>query len=565
MNSNDTNANVDMFENLGTQSEVEVPSPPKGANAAFVHKCLHPPSAIPGFVGLPTMDTRTQTVLNYTIPQLMSPPTLTKGMFENIKLLDLAEQTAMRIGILTLTGAKVLSIAFCYDTVAGKWYQDIANTINNDAYDFTHFEYDATLYRPCYKSMTTHLNATMFNNTGMVTGNQFNPNMLFQGVPSTFLLQDYKAGSAFLRHLLKSDVVRVLDADDFMIEEHHNLFEQLPRFIVTELMQDFKLKPKQIMSIPPNYSVQILMMNPFTGANPWNGSFPFPTASQITQQSARSWTGKAMEGTFTVSRLNTVSPKWCPASNVTAGGASDGHLPFCYFAYLNAGEFVYGSFWEHSTNTSGAPEIMSDTYWTTDITCSWTLYDGLSFNSTSNALQTTSQLLIYKHCFGMEVQPSLKSAWAGTVVLAPKPDMMAMQRLLDAFYEIKDCLPARYNFWGMLGKMAMDWLPKIGGGLLSHVFKVNNESDGKLFNDAAALVKPFKKMIVDEKASQVARTERHVGKVTKQAVKYSHSDIKKQTPKKNANMDKKYFKATGERDKMRKLYGKKKKVVAKTK
>jgi len=556
-----------MFDDLSKDSEVAVPSPPLHANAAFVHKCLHPPSAIPNFVGLPTMDTRTQTVLNYTIPKLMDPPTYSMGTFNKVQALEIPKQTAFKVGILTLTGARVLSIAFCYNTIDGAWYQDLSNTIINDVYDFSRFASDATLYRPCYKSMTTHLNATAFNNIGMVTGSQFNPNILFQGVPFQFLQSNFNAGMAFIKHLFKTGVANVVDCDELLIDgerEYTDLCSTLPRYLANEIRQEFKLKNSQSLAIPANYNVQILMMNPAVTGVEWNGTFPFPTASQIMQQSARSYNGKALEGTFTVSRLNTVSPSWKPAANTIDPGDANVYLPYCFYAMFNtAGGWTFGNWWEPTTTIGSFVKPLRDTYWTQDMTCSWTLYDGLTFNSANNNLQTTTQLLIYKHCFGMEVQPSLKSAWAGTVVLAPKPDIMAMQRLLDAFYEVKDCLPARYNFWGMLGSLAKEWLPKIGGGLLSHVFKVNTENDGKLFKDIGGLVKPFKKMIATEKQKQVTHAERSATKTAEKALKTIEKAEKTGKPpseKTKARMQKAISKADANIAKQRKLYGTKKRV-----
>ena len=49
------------------------------------------------------------------------------------------------------------------------------------AYNFSNWYQDAQLYRPVAKSLTTTLNATAFNNTGIVSGEQFNPNIMFAG------------------------------------------------------------------------------------------------------------------------------------------------------------------------------------------------------------------------------------------------------------------------------------------------------------------------------------------------------------------------------------------------
>ena len=124
--------------------------------------------------------------------------------------------------------------------------------------------------------------------------------------------------------------------------------------------------------------------------------------------------------------------------------------------------------------------ILHDTLWSSDMTFGWTFYQGLSLNSQTSV---NTQMLIKKYYTGYEVQPTPRSAWSGMVRLGPKPDLMAMQALMDAFYELKDCMPARYNFWGTLASIAGEGIKTFGSSLLESLLK---PSDNKVKNESSS-------------------------------------------------------------------------------
>jgi len=100
------------------------------------------------------------------------------------------------------------------------------------------------------------------------------------------------------------------------------------------------------------------------------------------------------------------------------------------------------------------------------LTFSWQRYDGLSLNSQTSV---STQLLLRKYHVGFEVQPTPRSAWAGMINLAPKPDALTMQALEVAFYELKDGMPARDNFWSALLPIAAQGLATFGSSLLQKI------------------------------------------------------------------------------------------------
>lgn len=191
----------------------------------------------------------------------------------------------------------------------------------------------------------------------------------------------------------------------------------------------------------------------------------------------RSGAWKAQDGTFTVQRLNTIAPSWLSASNTD--NAESG-LYECYFYVKDAnGVTQFSPFFDNApegidNQTLLNEYVLHDTLWSKDMTWGWTFYQGLSLNSQT---ATATQLLIKKYYTGYEVQPTPRSAWSGMVNLGPKPDLMAMQALMDAFYELKDILPAKYNFWGTLGTLAAQGLKTFGSSILDSLMKgsTNNQ------------------------------------------------------------------------------------------
>ena len=87
---------------------------------------------------------------------------------------------------------------------------------------------------------------------------------------------------------------------------------------------------------------------------------------------------------------------------------------------------------------------------------------------------TINQLVIKKVYTGYEVQAAPLSAFSGLMKLAPKPDLTAMQAMMDAFYELKDAFPVKYNFLGTLASIAAKGLKTFGTGLLKELVGGSN-------------------------------------------------------------------------------------------
>jgi hypothetical protein len=482
-----TDPNYDMFNDLQGQGG-EVKSPPvSNPQEATVRKLLHPPSAIPGFDGLPTNDARTQVLLQYANTNLNKTPLSFGGTLGGpVTPLSNTELETFDYGILSMNGLRVLSVPFIYRSGTGAFFQDVNNIDIQDAYDAKRFCADAQLYRPAYKSITTQLNATAFNNTGIVTGNQFNPNIMFAGS----LLSMAHGQPELLTHFVRSAERRAQSVGRSLIVRrdhpdygrHLKSFSNFPTYIQDELRKVLSANSDHAVDLDPNTDVQIVN---FGQKAPVSGSIqidPVPSASQLLNQSMRSYTGRAREGTFAVQRLNTVSPDWLTAGNTSHSSAPLQHgLYQCYYFILD------GSLAPHvialtenlpdgATEGEAITKPLLDTIWSKDMTWSWLLYEGLSLN-TQTSQPVSTQLIIRKTYTGFEVQPAISSAWAGLTRLAPQPNIATMQATMDGFYQMKDVMPSCYNFWGTIGTILGPSLLKAGGSILSWLTnKVTSET-----------------------------------------------------------------------------------------
>lgn len=498
----DNDMNMDMFSDAvpnPEQTEAKI----MGPSMSFLDKVLHPPSSVPGFAGLPTNDARSQVLAEYRNLVIMKNPTVLLDSASTTTVVSLtnAQLNTFNVGFLVTNGARVLSVGYVFNTATGAWYQDLNNTDVQDVYDFNNWRKDAQLFRPAYKSLTTYLNATAFNNTGSVAVSSFNPAMIFAGTLVTLSHSDPMLFKDFV-HSVHEDGNLFLDSshEDYSIGIQNYLsFSIQARDDISKLFRSGKNGKDISVSLDPGTTVQMLMLGQVdSGASGPTGTLAtIPTTSMMLNQSQRSYAGKAMEGTFSVSKFNTIAPRWQSAVNgdqPSAAAFIDG-LYQCYLvSYRADGTRRVNTLREPAAvgTLSTAVPNLCDTLWTPDMTMTWIRYEGLSFNPT----QTQNQLLIRKYYTGIEIQPALQSAWAGMQKSGPPPDLQAMQSIMDGFYTLKDGMPAKYNFWGTLGSIAASGLQTFGASLLKKLWNTkesNSATDAKAPATAAVKVKQPKK------------------------------------------------------------------------
>jgi hypothetical protein len=471
---NPNNIDVDMFQQLQNTEAQTMTTQKLGPKHAVIAKCLHPPSAVEDYAGLPTNDTRSQVCVEWRNANINKTPYIFDYGTAKVRAVVSGDLDAYDYGFLVPNGHRVLAIPFIRNktNAADPMTQDLNNLDIVDVYDWSRWTKDANLSRTAYKSSTITLNATMFNNTGMVVGSQFNPAILFSGPLISLANHDIKAFIRLVKSRHLKWALTVLHrnppkgADAATVEAHNyklDMHDEYPLHVQHELSKAFGYDcVTHFVDLDPNTQVQVLNL----GAGGDSPGFEMPTNSQILNSSARSYSGKAMEGAFAVLRLNSVAPKWNTAGNTGAAAPVPG-LYECYTASFGAdGSQSYAPLLENASVGDGPEELkpLCDTLWSQDMTFSWIKFTGLSLNSQTSV---STQLMFKKHYVGVEIQPAPLSPWAGMQRLAPKPDLEVMQAMMDAFYEIKDVLPARYNFLGTLGAVAMQGLKTFGVPLLT--------------------------------------------------------------------------------------------------
>jgi len=456
---------ADMFSSLHTDNEVQTTTSYRhNPQEAVIRKTLHPPSAVPEFCGIPTNDARSQVNIEWRNMEIMQTPRLVDSKSNVVFELEAIDLKTFDYAFLIPNGARVKSIGFVYNAQQGVMMQDLNGVMLEQLYNFENWPRDVNLYRPIYKSSTFYLNATAFNDTGMVVGNQFNPNILFSGTLGDMVHSNPKLFYSYVKSAHSRSLIKIHQRPTREIVE---AWETIPHYHRTEALRLLSANPTDAVDLDPNTSIQIINLGQLAPSN-FNGVFNVPTTSQILGNSLRSLGCKAKEGMFSVQRLNTVAPAWLAGSNTLGkivGNPQPG-LYQCWVAQLVNGEYILESYSENAPvgTESTKLNVLYDTLWSKDMTWSWVRFSGLSLNSQTSV---STQLVIKKTYCGYEVQPCYASAWAGMMKLGPKPDLKTMQAMMDAFYELKDVMPARYNFWGSLGTMAAEGIKTFGASILS--------------------------------------------------------------------------------------------------
>lgn len=321
---------ANLFENIQHVKETQTSAPVESPKHAFLVKHLHPPSAVPSYEGIPTNDSRTQVIANWVqfgvvnASRVIDPGTgiPVEVPSENIQGFAFLVTSGLNHGVITFVRWKRANGSVVWD-------QDLNNTLPLDVYGIANFRTDAMKFRPAYRSLTTYLNATMFSNIGAFAGAQFNPSVLFGGTlvglsqahPRAFkkiIESKARAGhtcgdmSAFDAHIVKS---------------FKEAFDSAHASIKNDKTDDYYIVDEKPIKLDPNTSLQILDFGKI--GNPVSGNSlgaVVPTLGQVMNMSTRSYGGKAMDGSFGVSRLNTAAPKWYAAGTerLIPGAANDG-------------------------------------------------------------------------------------------------------------------------------------------------------------------------------------------------------------------------------------------------
>lgn len=433
----------DLFENIKSDNEVQTIAPVTDPTHAFIAKHIHPPSATPSYEGMPTNDSRTQVVTNWVDFRVLDSPAGFAG--QDASPASVPPSGVDGFAFLATSGLRNPIISFVHNTNApAGWNQDLANTKPLSVYDVTRLRYDATLFRPAYRSLTTYLNATMFNNVGAVASAQFNPPIMFAGPL-------YALAEKFPKQFDKYVDRRMADSKSTHIEEKH--IKKFPSAMQDALRKKSHRDYDELsaLSLDPNTKIQFVDFGKMGNTESANSLGAIvPTLSQIMNLSTRSYGGKAVDGTFNVHRLNTLTPEWLSTNDPDHNKDENSGLFECWMEFEDPlGNDNFAPFASNGGSSSAPAKIMHDVQWTKDQTWSWIVYSGLLPNSNLLSGSGNADLLILKLYIGTELQAAALSPWAGMQKLGPRPNMAAMQALIEAYYDLKDCMPAKYNFAGL--------------------------------------------------------------------------------------------------------------------
>lgn len=428
-----------------TSMPIQSHSKPLSPSQAFVCKVTHPPTTVPEFSGLPTQDTRTQVVYNMRNIDVLKTPIVFDPVNSVWTSSDWDDHNDY--SIVVPTGSRIKWFGCCYTfksgnpgTLGNSYIQDVGNVGVQDNFDFANWASTVNLYRPCYKSITLYPNVTAFNNQGIISAQQFNPNILFAGSNSTLSYEQPKLFMLSLDHHYR------LRGDDlFQTDETHSDFHHT---VVESWFKTRKLRSRGL-KLDPNLFIQILNMGN-VGYSSDHVSL-VPTPSQISQNSMRSYQDKFINGAFCVSRVNTLSPKWMSGSNTSSVKNYKGlYECWWYTVSPDTGSPELTQLFDPAASGVAKPPVMYDTLWSSDMTWQVIRMQGISPNrlvpSPDNSA-TVSPIAI-KHYYGIEAQPVWNGPWNGIARMSPKPSLSEMQALMDTFYEMPDAMPAKYNAMG---------------------------------------------------------------------------------------------------------------------
>jgi hypothetical protein len=482
----DNNIDIDLFDKLQIDNEVQTTSKRLNPVNSQLLKLTHPPSAVPGFEGLSTNDTRSQVVLEWKSVGIINTPLI----YDYNQSKTRYATDPRRYAFLVTNGARVLAMSFCYNESTGSeenLTQDLSGVIYNENININTWAENSNLYRPVARSLTTYLNATAFNNTGIVSGVQFNPNILFQGILGTLAKDNLAIFVELVKRKLKLGY-NVVSRKPVLVNRSADTpftpssFDKFPKYIRDELRDRLHLTTDEEVDLDPNAGVQIFNIGELgPEGNPGGLPTIVPTPTQMVNMSTRAYTGKATEGTFGVSRLNTVSPAWLSGSNTVLKDPHRGLFECWYFSIAPDGGPTLTPFLENAKPGAGPNELypLMDTMWSKDMTWQWHYYQGLTTNAQATPSTSIESILAYKIYATFEIQPTPRSAWSGLQKLAPKPNVDALQQVLDAFYDIKDVLPCKYNFLGGLATIAKKGLSFLGNTFMDGLSKKEHVKDNR--------------------------------------------------------------------------------------
>jgi len=448
---------------LATQSHAMKKMTPE---SAMILKITHPPTVCEEFMGLPTMDTRTQVILNWRNIDILKEPLV----FDRSAGVAMPKSWMRSddYSIVVPTGARIKWFGVTYSenngVSNGAYEQDLNNVGIQDNFDFSIWSHTVNNYRPIAKSVTLYPNVTAFNNQGTIAVQQFNPAILFGGSVSDLSFTHVKLFHQMLDHYYSTK-------PEIFLKDVNSVSSSINTTSLDAWFRSRSIRPSGL-SLDPDQFIQIINLG--NVGYPTDAISLVPTPSQIVTNSMRSYADKFINGAFAVNRINTLSPEWMAGSNTRPGNG----LYDCWsYTYSADGSSHLIPLLDPTPVGTSTFTTMRDTLWTKDMTWTFIRMQGISPNYGVTNESPQAAPICLKTYYTFEAQPVWNGPWNGLSRVSPMPSLKAMENLMDTFYNMPDAMPAKMNFLGSFLPTLIGMLPA-GLKVIKSLFSSSSEEKG---------------------------------------------------------------------------------------
>jgi hypothetical protein len=454
------------------------------AGASWVKKVIHPPSAKDeDYHGTPFKGNSSVALLELR-GESDIPPVFT---YNSGTLVAPVIETLNPSTMLFLSGSGGRVGAYAFMRIAPNTYvqQTDANIPSGtpvpalpaaltSGYDFiNNYNSDFQCHRIGYKSNTFYLNATGFNNQGIVCSAKFKPDLY--NTATTTAVNGVRNNSITAHQLWKS----------LNPQQRRAFVDAVPKRYRTSASRTTAAAPSSRRSLEEDFEVlsvadradplslpvsdfSLQMLN-FGESNATLGTIPgggisivglLPdTISDVQMISPTSSTRQAKEGDYVVQTwsedVNLFSQ--APRVNNQSGGQ---HLTECFLTWYNPVSNTHLYYNLMGTSQTAGIDSYCDIPWTSH-DWSYTMFQGLTVPSGSTISTTGVPYISIKTILGLEVQPRISSSMRPFMEQLPFPDDAAIEIASVLIREKPDSLPAAANDLGQIFDSITNYAPKV--------------------------------------------------------------------------------------------------------
>lgn len=467
--------------NIGTIQGMKInASTPAGA--AYVKKVTHPPTPMSSdYQGRPDCSSPNVVLIELKAEQNIAPilvvptsGTLTKtinpssmlflqssgAVVSNYVFMYLADASIAAKGWVQPQGQAAITGADPQPVVT----QTTSQSVNMAGYSFDNWQSDVASHRKTYKSSTYYLNATNFNNQGVVTTAKFKPDII-QGLSLLSLYDQHRGDNKSLSSLINATRAS-LNSKGYTLQQnqkqHQETFnrkqQQDDEFVVLDTT-GYKLPGEQM-------TYQILDFGSFSTSQ--GGDLPFSNqiyyntllpenSSQVLMASPKAATRPAKDGAFVVLQQEDEIIPWVPNTTGNAAVSPPG-LILSFMRYNIAGVSTYIPLYSSKLTGNTFSPATAEVQWSS-LDWSYTLFEGLTVPTTVGTTLTSVPYVTVKSFVGLELQPRSTSSITSFQRTLPLPDDDAIKMVVGIMHARPDSLPASANDLGSIATTAIRFIP----------------------------------------------------------------------------------------------------------